>query len=68
MVKMLFVLPLLIFASVTFAQCVGCPEEELDVGCESSEPCGDCFIQSLVAEDASNDAGGGIDRSVFERY
>ena len=59
--KVLFVLPLLIFAGVALSQCVDCPEEELDAGCESSEPCGDCFIKSLTAEDARNDAGGCID-------
>ncbi len=51
------VLPLLIFAGVAYTQCAGCPEEELDGGCESLEPCGDCFVLSLTAEDAPNDAG-----------
>ena len=59
--RILFVLPLLIFAGVAYTQCAGCPEEELDSGCENPEPCGDCFILSLTAEDAPNDAGGGID-------
>ncbi len=59
--RMLFVLPLLIFAGVAYTQCAGCPEEELDGGCENPEPCGDCFILSLTAEDAPNDAGGNIE-------
>ncbi len=51
MKKMLFVLPLLVFTGVIFAQSGGI----------ASGDGGDCFIQSLTAEDAPNDAGGGID-------
>ncbi len=49
--KMLFVLPLLVFTAVMFAQSGGL----------ASVDGGGCFIQSLTAEDAPNDAGGGID-------
>ncbi len=49
--KILFVLPLLIFTGVLFAQSSGITSDEN----------GDCFIQSLTAEDARNDAGGNID-------
>ncbi len=51
MKRTLFVLPLLTFAGVLFAQS----------GDITSVDGGDCFIQSLTAEDAPNDAGGGID-------
>ncbi len=51
MKRTLFVLPLLTFAGVLFAQSGGI----------TSVDGGDCFIQSLTAEDAPNDAGGGID-------
>ncbi|MEA3265543.1 MAG: DUF6754 domain-containing protein [Candidatus Fermentibacteria bacterium] len=50
MKKMLFVLPLLIFTGVIFAQSGGI----------ASGDGGDCFIQLLTAEDAPNDAGGDI--------
>ncbi|KAF5409833.1 MAG: hypothetical protein C5S43_06095 [Candidatus Methanocomedens sp.] len=49
--RILFVLPLLVFTGVIFAQSGGI----------ASGDDGDCFIQSLTAEDAPNDAGGGID-------
>ncbi len=49
--KMLFVLPLLVFAGVLFAQSGGVTSEENSGS----------FVQSLTAEDARNDAGGGID-------
>lgn len=61
MKNVLFVLPLLILTGLAFSQCGGCPQEETDASCISSEPCGDCFIQFFSAEDAPNDAGGGID-------
>ncbi|MCK5787283.1 MAG: hypothetical protein KAH54_12095 [Candidatus Sabulitectum sp.] len=49
--RMLFVLPLLVFTGAIFAQS----------GDIASGDGGDCFILSLTAEDAPNDAGGGID-------
>lgn len=51
MKKILFVLPLLVFTGVIFAQSGGI----------ASADAGGCFIQSLTAEDAPNDAGGNID-------
>ncbi len=51
MKKILFVLPLLTFAGLLFAQNGGIAPADG----------GDCFIQLLTAEDAPNDAGGGID-------
>ena len=53
MKRVLFVLPLLIFAGVLPAQSGG--------SSFGSDAGGDCFIHSLAAEDARNDAGGGID-------
>jgi hypothetical protein len=58
--NVLYVLPLLILAGVSMSQCGGCPAGAGAV-CGSLEPCGDCFVQSLTAVDAPNDAGGSID-------
>lgn len=60
MTKMLFVFPLLLLTGAAFSQCGGCTGA-VDDGCNSPEPCGDCFIESITAADAPNDAGGGID-------
>ncbi|MCK5130972.1 MAG: hypothetical protein KAR40_02340 [Candidatus Sabulitectum sp.] len=51
MKRALFVLPLLALTGVLFAQSGGI----------TSMDGGDCFIESLTAEDAPNDAGGGVD-------
>ncbi len=57
--KLLFVIPLLVLSGISWSQCGGCTGH--DEPCGSAEPCGDCFIQTLTAADAPNDAGGGID-------
>ena len=58
---MLFLLPLLVFASFAFSQCADtCAHDEPDAVCESSEPCGECFVKTFEAVDESNDAGGSL--------
>lgn len=60
MTKVFFVFPLLLLAGAAFSQCADCSGAG-DDGCSSPEPCGDCFVQTMTAADAPNDAGGGID-------
>ena len=60
MTKMFFVFPLLLLVGAAWAQCGGCTGPGTSI-CSSPEPCGDCFIESITAADAPNDAGGGID-------
>ncbi|PIE53210.1 hypothetical protein CSA37_02380 [Candidatus Fermentibacteria bacterium] len=53
--------PLIILSGLAWAQC-SCGGHDSRL-CECLEPCGDCVITSLIAEDAPNDAGGGVNLS-----